>query len=270
MKQLLMRVRKAAKNDPQFQIPRRLHGEYFAAGEVVSTHNGQSHRCVHTLLGGVRLHTIKLEVPEIKAFSEPIIRFAKDDAGKISYTAFDGTAGVGLDLYNLLRSGIESRKTHTSIRRIDSATWWSWAETEASEPERLEEKHVVLFGDRFAHDPTLTQAKADRREELKLLNNRQVDDSVGYVYIISHPYHTGQKGYLSIGKTWNYEARMGSYNRADPDCEYRLEYVKKFANRHKAERRVHALLSSVRKRRTEWFKVSLDDAIKQLEIVMAA
>jgi hypothetical protein len=118
-----------------------------------------------------------------------------------------------------------------------------------------------LFGDQFSHDPGLAEIKKSRKSARKLLNNKQVEDQVGYIYVISHPYFTGQEGFVSIGKACTYDSRHSGYNRGDPKERYKLEFAKRFDNRAEAEDLIHSKLKSVREGQTEWFEMSVVDAI---------
>ena len=270
---LLMRVRMAAKNDPQFQIPISLYKEYFEDTDgVISCRNEQRHRCVLAYFrsgkSAGKLHTVKLETPEIKQFLEPVISFSKYN-GEIIYTAYDGTADDGRPLYTSLLDGIANRTTKCSINRIESATLWTYCglpqnpmSVERKLPARCKPvKRVVLFGEEFTKDPELALKKKQRKKELELLNHHQIEDTEGYVYVISHPFFTGLEGWVSVGKTWNYDSRISTYDRGDPHCRYKLEYQKKFGNRNKAEVAIHSLLERLVKKQGEWFETTIEHAI---------
>lgn len=124
-------------------------------------------------------------------------------------------------------------------------------------------KHISqrLYGDSFSPDPSLPAKREQRKEQLKALNNQQLKDPEGYIYVISHPNETGRKGRVSVGCTCDYDVRLVQYNRGDSDEEYKIEYSQPVANRHIAETAIHYLLHPVRVGTTEWFQMSVADAV---------
>jgi hypothetical protein len=119
-----------------------------------------------------------------------------------------------------------------------------------------------LIGESFVPDPKLTQIKEQRKKELKKLDNQQVENTEGYVYVISHHKYDP---YVSVGKAWSYESRVGTYNRGDPNREYKLEYAQRFDNCLEAEDIIHRMLEYCRHELGgDWFDISVEDAIKEI------
>jgi hypothetical protein len=277
---LLMRVRRNSKPRPnggssQVQIPKHLWKSYFADTTteespfgVIYNRQGGEHRFVASKLqdGEIGGETqLRVELSGIKFCFEPIIKFTKSD-DVIVYEAFDGVVGEGKRLYSILRLGLNKGTTFTSIKNVERASWWTYLAAKNQPISIPLPVGRMLTGKAFTHDPKLTQIKEQRKEELKKLNNKQVEDTAGYVYIMSHPHHTGANGWVSIGKSWNYETRLGNYNRGCPDRAYRLEYVLRFADCAKAEKAIHAMLDYCRRDpKSEWFKISIESAIEHLD-----
>src|ERR1043166_5847817 len=80
---LLMRLRKAHVRDrpTQTQIPFRVIDTFFrGATEVRSSHSGQAHDIISASARGSR-NTMKLEIPEMRDFSQPVARFERTPDG---------------------------------------------------------------------------------------------------------------------------------------------------------------------------------------------
>ena len=88
----------------------------------------------------------------------------------------------------------------------------------------------------------------------------------GYVYIITNP---AWKGWLKVGMAVDAEDRCKSFQTSSPYRDYQLEYCGYFNNRRVAEEKVHKKMVKVSDSNTsEWFKVSVIDAIKVIERVV--
>jgi HKD family nuclease len=128
-KVLIMRVRKAGPTarPTQTQLPMRVHRDPFFAGatSIISAHDGRAHRFITARArGGV--NTIKLEIPEMRHFADPVIRFERTASG-IYYQAFDSTSVLGQPIMASLLRGLSRTPPATEMtkpRTPDSATWW--------------------------------------------------------------------------------------------------------------------------------------------------
>jgi hypothetical protein len=122
---LLMRLRKASVMDrpTQTQIPFRVVDTFFKdANEVRSAHSGDAHGINEASARGGR-NTIKLEIPEMRDFAQPVARFEKTPEG-IVYEAYDVGSPQGNQIMASLEEGRRDRSTQLSISNADSATWW--------------------------------------------------------------------------------------------------------------------------------------------------
>ena len=84
----------------------------------------------------------------------------------------------------------------------------------------------------------------------------------GYVYIITNP---AWKGWLKVGMAVDAEDRCKSFQTSSPYRDYQLEYCAYFNNRRVAEEKMVKVSDS---NTSEWFKVSVIDAIKVIERVV--
>jgi hypothetical protein len=120
-----MRLRKASVTDrpTQTQIPFRVVDTFFKdANEVRSAHSGDAHGINEATARGGR-NTIKLEIPEMRDFAQPVARFEKTPEG-IVYEAYDVGSPQGNQIMASLEEGRRDRSTQLSISNADSATWW--------------------------------------------------------------------------------------------------------------------------------------------------
>ncbi len=123
---LLMRLRKAHVKDrpTQTQIPIRVADTFFrGVTEVRSVHSGQTHVISKaTARGG--LNTIKLEIPEMRDFVQPVARFERTPEGGIAYEIYDVGSPQGNQIIASLEEGRRSNTTQLSISDVERATWW--------------------------------------------------------------------------------------------------------------------------------------------------
>lgn len=122
---LLMRLRKAHIRDrpTQTQIPFRVVDTFFGtATEVRSSHSGQAHGIISASARGGR-NTMKLEIPEMRNFDQPVARFERTPDG-IVYETYDVGSPQGNQIMATLEEGRRDRTTQLSISNADSATWW--------------------------------------------------------------------------------------------------------------------------------------------------
>ncbi len=122
---LLMRLRKASVTDrpTQTQIPFRVVDTFFTgSSEVRSTHSAEVHGIIEASARGTR-NTIKLEMPEMKDFVQPVARFEKTPEG-IVYEAYDVGSPQGNQIMTSLEEGRRDGTTQMTISDADRATWW--------------------------------------------------------------------------------------------------------------------------------------------------
>nr|WP_256490267.1 phospholipase D family protein [Ideonella oryzae] len=122
---LLMRLRKANQSTrpTQTQIPLRVAHTFFdGVAEVQSAHTGERHgiRFAHARGG---LNTLKLEIPEMANFAQPVARFERTPDGVV-YQVYDNTSAPGLQIMHSLNEGRRDNSTQMSIADAERATWW--------------------------------------------------------------------------------------------------------------------------------------------------
>jgi len=125
---LLMRVRKASIEDrpTQTQVPMAVYRDPFFRGvtEIISSHDGRRHPILEARArGGV--NTLKLEIPEMRDFDDPVLRLEKTDSG-MYYQAYDAQSALGRPIHVALQRGMRTTPRATLITRppIERATWW--------------------------------------------------------------------------------------------------------------------------------------------------
>jgi hypothetical protein len=122
---LLMRLRKASVTDrpTQTQIPFRVVDTFFGnAAEVWSVASGEAHGIIQASARGNR-NTIKLEIPEMRDFAQPVARFERTPEG-IVYEAYDVGSPQGNQIMASLDEGRRDGATQLTISNAESATWW--------------------------------------------------------------------------------------------------------------------------------------------------
>ena len=122
---LLMRLRKASVTDrpTQTQIPFRVVDTFFqGAAAVRSAHDDVSHGIIAASARGGR-NTIKLEIPEMRTFTDPVARFERTPTG-IVYETYDVGSPRGNQILQSLHAGQQDGTTQHSIRDLQRATWW--------------------------------------------------------------------------------------------------------------------------------------------------
>jgi hypothetical protein len=107
----------------QTQIPIRLTETFFAnAREVRSTQTDLTHGIRLAKAGG-RRNTMKLEMPEIRNFEQPMARFEQTQNG-IVYEVYDLGSPQGNQIMAALLEGRRENATQMSISNVETATWW--------------------------------------------------------------------------------------------------------------------------------------------------
>jgi HKD family nuclease len=122
---LLMRLRKASVTDrpTQTQIPFRVVDTFFGnATSVRSAQSGETHGIIQASARGGR-NTIKLEIPEMRDFAQPVARFERTPDG-IVYEAYDVGSPQGNQIMAALEEGRRDATTQLSISDAQRATWW--------------------------------------------------------------------------------------------------------------------------------------------------
>ena len=87
-----------------------------------SAHTGELHGINEASARG-KPNTIKLEIPEMRDFDQPVARFEKT-SNDITYEAYDVGSPQGNQIMASLEEGRRDRSTQLSISNADSATWW--------------------------------------------------------------------------------------------------------------------------------------------------
>jgi len=121
---ILMRLRTAGTaRDTQVQIPFRAASTFFTdVSEVTSAQNGNVHGLTVAMARG-KPNTRKLEIPELRGFSDVFARFEKTSAGVI-YDVYDAGTAQGDLIKASLEDGMKYDETQTSISDVSRATWW--------------------------------------------------------------------------------------------------------------------------------------------------
>lgn len=122
---LLMRLRKAHVTDrpTQTQIPIRVADTFFRnVASVQSAHSGESHGIIEATARGGR-NTLKLEIPEMRNFVQPVARFERTPEG-ITYEVYDVGTPQGNQILTALEEGRQNNNTQLSISDAERATWW--------------------------------------------------------------------------------------------------------------------------------------------------
>jgi len=126
---LLMRVRRASETErrTQIQIPIRAVETPFFSGisHLTSAHDGRTHAIITASARGAR-NTMKVEVPEIDPFVDPVIRLERT-ASEVVYQAFDAESVLGFPIMEALRRGLSFEPPQTFLTlpgEPSRATWW--------------------------------------------------------------------------------------------------------------------------------------------------
>lgn len=87
----------------------------------------------------------------------------------------------------------------------------------------------------------------------------------GHVYVISNPCW---EGWVKVGMAVDSKDRCNQYQTSSPFRDYKLCHTKCFDDRRAAEQSAHKKLKKIStKHKGEWFKVSVNDAIKLIEAI---
>lgn len=119
-------------------------------------------------------------------------------------------------------------------------------------------------------DPKLLRIRRLHRSIYEAADNKQRGLKEGWVYCIIHPIFLG---WNSVGKSSDYPARLGSYNRGDPFRRYQIFHKVYFQDRKAAEDIILARCEiACVERRGDWFCMRkqgvasiMDDVFKEVE-----
>jgi hypothetical protein len=125
---LIMRIRKAHATDrpTQTQIPKSVASRPFFGGinRVTSTHTGEEHEIHEAQARGI-INTLKLEIPEMRKFSDPVIRFEREGA-QIRYEVYDSNTPKGSAIMKSLNEGLKMTPKTTKLTKPsdpEKSTW---------------------------------------------------------------------------------------------------------------------------------------------------
>ena len=128
-KELLMRLRKASLTErpTQTQVPKGVFSDPFFSGvsSITSAHDRRSHKISRASARGI-VNTLKLEIPEMRDFSDPVIRLQRTPSG-IVYEAFDASSQLGRPILAALERGRSMSPPATEMTKPSSpatSTWW--------------------------------------------------------------------------------------------------------------------------------------------------
>jgi len=123
---ILVRPRRASENRrrTQVQIPLALYYGYVFPATTITNRFGDVRNVVLAHARG-RVNTVKVEIPEIADYADPVLRFTVTPNGGIVYETFDAWVGAGQSIMNSLRSGLTTKKTTVTLpRQQERATWY--------------------------------------------------------------------------------------------------------------------------------------------------
>lgn len=126
---LLMRLRKAhpVNRPTQTQLPKALFDDSFFKGvTVIKSAFDNSRHTVSDAYARGSLNTKKLEIPEMRAFSDPVARFERTDQG-VLYEVYDSKSKRGQIIMKALSDGLHDDPPSTNLTKPKSpksSTWW--------------------------------------------------------------------------------------------------------------------------------------------------
>lgn len=275
MSVILIRVRRASETTrrTQIQIPKSLANSsvFGDKKEVVSLHDGVV-RSLRPAAARNITNTIKLEVPEIATFIDPILKFVlKDEA--VYYEALDAANESSKDVVEFLKNGIANKQTSVTLpKKPEMSTWWRIMneDPDVIMPSERPDNSVIISKNVLIseEDSKLGNALATmHKAELSTFTNQQTTLKAGFVYI-------GDKredwpNAVKVGKAIDFSRRENSFFQSYPYGNFMVRAATFFEDRAKAEAAVHSLLESKRTEpRKEWFMVSVEeanDAINQVK-----
>ena len=84
----------------------------------------------------------------------------------------------------------------------------------------------------------------------------------GYIYICTNP---AWGSWLKIGQTDTPDKRLKQFWTATPHRDHEFVYLKETNDMDKAEKQAHTIAASIGKRKHEWFKLTVEQAIEVLD-----
>lgn len=109
-------------------------------------------------------------------------------------------------------------------------------------------------------DPILDRIRAENREVLSGLNNRQAGTKEGFLYVLSNP---AWPGVVKVGRALDPADRQRSYNTGDPYRAFVLHGYHYSPNRYAAEQVAHGMLRAhYRHIGGEWFVATPAEALR--------
>jgi len=127
---LLMRVRKAHATDrpTQTQLPKEVYEDGFFSGidATTSLHDGRSHTVRKAWARGI-VNTLKLEIPEMRRFADPVLKLLRTSGAEVRYEVHDRHTQAGSHIFADLEAGRTSVPRKTQLTRPSNpgqSTWW--------------------------------------------------------------------------------------------------------------------------------------------------
>ena len=97
----------------------------------------------------------------------------------------------------------------------------------------------------------------ERKESQKTFRtNSRIED--GFLYLITNPSHPG---WIKVGQTSDYEARLSTYQTASPHADYCMIAIRYVEDRRQAEAKFLELAKIVFEVKGEWIKASADELL---------
>ena len=91
----------------------------------MSVHTGDMHNVREARARGI-INTLKLEIPEMRDMSDPVIRFERTSSG-IQYEVYDVADPNGQGIMHSLQLGLNTTPPSTKLSKAAlpaQATWW--------------------------------------------------------------------------------------------------------------------------------------------------
>ena len=122
----------------------------------------------------------------------------------------------------------------------------------------------ITFGDEVKElvvekQPTIEERLLDLRAKKKAAHQKRENFKVaeGFLYLISNP---AFPGWIKVGQTIDYEARLRSYQTASPFTDYIMEVVRWVPDSFASEQLLLQRLNY--EKRGEWVKVDIEEILK--------
>lgn len=120
---LLMRLRKSRGSQTQIPIALFKSGFFGSTSNVLSAHSGE-HHSIHSAKAHGATNTLKLEMPELGSFKDPVARFEQIGPDLV-YETYDVGTPKGNQIMSTLKAGLSTGDTSVSVpSKTPIATWW--------------------------------------------------------------------------------------------------------------------------------------------------